>query len=41
MVNASKKDYSATLLDVSGDVTDSIVSKLCAVDAVIRVRVIK
>lgn len=41
MVNASKKDYSATLLDVSGDVTDSIISKLCAVDAVIRVRVIK
>ena len=41
MLNKSKKDYSYTILDVSGDVNDDIAAKLAAVDSVIKVRVIK
>ncbi len=41
MVNASKKDYAYTLLEVAGDVADDVAAKLSAVENVIRVRVIK
>ncbi len=41
MVNASKKDYAYTMLDVAGDVTDEVVAKFAAMENVIRVRVIK
>ena len=41
MVNASKKDYAYTLIDACGDIDDEIREKLCAVDNVIRIRVIK
>lgn len=41
MLNKSKKDYAYTLLDVAGDVNDSVVEKLSAIDTVIKVRVIK
>ena len=41
MVNASKKDYAYTMLDVDGNVTDDISSKIEAVDGIIKVRVIK
>lgn len=41
MVNASKKDYAYTMLDVAGDVTDSVAEKMSSVDGIIKVRVIK
>ncbi len=41
MLNKSKKDYAYTLLDAAGDVSDAIVSKLTAVESVIKVRIIK
>lgn len=41
MVNASKKDYAYTMLDVAGDVSDAIADKMSAVDGIIKVRVIK
>ena len=41
MVNASKKDYAYTMMDVAGDVTDAIISDIKAIDGIIRVRVIK
>ncbi|MGN0609542.1 MAG: phosphoglycerate dehydrogenase [Oscillospiraceae bacterium] len=41
MLNKSKKDYAYTMLDVSGDVSDAVIEKIKAVEAVIRVRVIK
>ena len=41
MVNASKKDYAYTIMDVAGDVTDDVASAIKAIDGVIRVRVIK
>ena len=41
MVNASKKEYAYTLLDVVGDVPASVEEKINAIDGVIRVRVIK
>lgn len=41
MLNKSKKDYAYTMLDVSGDVNDTVIEKIKAVEAVIRVRVIK
>ncbi len=41
MVNASKKDFAYTMMDVAGDVTDAIVNDIKAIDGVIRVRVIK
>lgn len=40
MVNASKKDNAYTMIDVAGDISDSIVSTIQAIDGVIRVRVI-
>ncbi len=40
MVNASKKDFAYTMLDVTGDVTPSVEGAINAVDGVIRVRVI-
>lgn len=40
MVNASKKDFAYTMLDVTGDITPAVEGKINAVDGVIRVRVI-
>ncbi|OPZ20069.1 MAG: D-3-phosphoglycerate dehydrogenase [Firmicutes bacterium ADurb.BinA205] len=40
MVNASKKDFAYTMLDVTGDVPPTVEGKINAVDGVIRVRVI-
>jgi D-3-phosphoglycerate dehydrogenase len=40
MVNASKKDFAYTMLDVIGDVPATVEGKINAVDGVIRVRVI-
>lgn len=41
MVNASKKDYAYTMLDVAGDVTDAVAEKISVVDGIIKVRIIK
>ena len=41
MVNASKKDNAYTMLDVAGDVSDSVAEKMNAVEGIIKVRVIK
>ena len=41
MVSKSKKDLAYTMIDASGDINDDIVSKLAAVDSVIKIRVIK
>lgn len=41
MVNASKKDFAYTMMDVAGDVTDDVAADIKAIDGVIRVRVIK
>lgn len=41
MISPSKKNYACTMIDASGDISDEIVSKLSAVENVIRVRVIK
>lgn len=41
MVNASKKDYAYTMLDIAGDVTDAVADKMSSVDGIIKVRVIK
>ena len=41
MVNASKKDYAYTMLDIDGDVTDAVADKLSSVDGIFKVRVIK
>lgn len=41
MVNASKKDYAYTMLDIAGDVTDDVADKMSSVDGIIKVRVIK
>ncbi len=41
MLNKSKKDYSYTLIDAAGSVTDDIINNIAAVDGVIRVRAIK
>lgn len=41
MVNASKKDYAYTLLDVAGNVTDEVAEKISASDGIVKVRVIK
>ena len=40
MVNKSKKDVAYTLLDVTGDVTPDLTSKLAGIDAAIRVRIL-
>ncbi|MBS1324443.1 MAG: phosphoglycerate dehydrogenase [Oscillospiraceae bacterium] len=41
MVNASKKDYAYTMLDIAGYVTDAVADKMSSVDGIIKVRVIK
>ena len=41
MVNASKKDNAYTMLDIKGNVSDEVAEKMCNVDGIIRVRVIK
>ena len=41
MVNASKKDYAYSMLDIAGDVTDAVADKMSSVDGIIKVRVIK
>lgn len=41
MVSKSKKEYAYTMLDAAGDINGDIVSKLSAVDSVIKVRIIK
>ena len=40
MMNKSKGDNAYTVLDVAGDVSDAVKTKLCAVEGVYRVRVI-
>lgn len=40
MLNKSKKDYAYTMIDAAGTITDEIVSKLTAIDNIIKVRVI-
>ncbi len=40
MMNKSKKDYAYSILDIDGDVLDSIKSEMEAIDGVIRVRII-
>jgi D-3-phosphoglycerate dehydrogenase len=40
MLNKSKKDYAYTMIDAAGAITDEIVSKLTAIDNIIKVRVI-
>lgn len=41
MVNASRGDFAYTMLDIIGDVSDSMVDALHKVDGIIRVRVIR
>ncbi|MCQ2468403.1 MAG: 3-phosphoglycerate dehydrogenase family protein [Ruminococcus sp.] len=41
MVNASKKDFAYTMLDVVGDIPATVEGKINAVDGVIKVRIIK
>ncbi|NCC87119.1 MAG: 3-phosphoglycerate dehydrogenase [Clostridia bacterium] len=41
MLNRSKKDYAYTILDTEGDIDNSIIEKLRAIEGVLRVRVIK
>lgn len=41
MTNKSRGDFAYTLIDLEDTVTDEIVSKLSAVDGVVRVRVVK
>lgn len=41
MTNASKKDFSYTMMDVIGNVTDDVAAAISAIDGVIKVRVIK
>lgn len=41
MLNQSKKDYAYSMLDVTGDVSCDVISKIQAIDGVIKVRVIK
>lgn len=41
MVNASKKDFAYTMMDVIGDVTGDVVNDIKAIDGIIRIRVIK
>ncbi|MBQ7027415.1 MAG: phosphoglycerate dehydrogenase [Ruminococcus sp.] len=40
MVNASKKEFAYTMLDVTGDIPASVEGKINAVDGVIRVRIL-
>ncbi len=41
MVNASKKDNAYTLVEINGEISDTAIEKLSAIEGVARVRVIK
>ena len=41
MVNASKRDFAYSMMDVIGDVTDDVLNEIKAIDGIIRVRAIK
>ena len=41
MFNSSKKNFAYTMMDIIGDVTESVTDSIKAIDGVIRVRVIK
>lgn len=41
MINRSKKDYAYTILEIRGDIPDTIADEVSDIDGVIRVRVIK
>lgn len=41
MFNASKKNFAYTMMDIIGDVTESVTDSIKSIDGVIRVRVIK
>lgn len=41
MVNASRKEYAYTMIDVTGALSDDVLSSMKQIDGVIRVRVIK
>ncbi|MBQ3053690.1 MAG: phosphoglycerate dehydrogenase [Clostridia bacterium] len=41
MLNKSKKDYAYTILDITGDIPDSIVEEISKIDGVLKVRVLK
>ncbi len=41
MVNASKKDFAYTMIDVTGDFNEAVSDDIKAIDGVVRVRVIK
>lgn len=41
MVNASRKDFAYTMMDINGAVTEAVVNDIKAIDGIIRVRVIK
>ncbi|MDE5945793.1 MAG: 3-phosphoglycerate dehydrogenase [Oscillospiraceae bacterium] len=41
MVNASKRNFAYTIMDVDGDVTEAVADSIKAIDGVIKVRVIK
>lgn len=41
MVNASKGEYAYTMMDIDSEISDSFVEKLCTIDGVLKVRVIK
>ncbi|MDE6501990.1 MAG: 3-phosphoglycerate dehydrogenase [Ruminococcus sp.] len=41
MVNASKKDFAYTMMDVIGEVTEAVVNDIKAINGIIKVRVIK
>ena len=41
LINRSKKDYAYTILEICGDVPESIADEVSAIDGVIRVRIIK
>lgn len=40
MVNASKRDFAYSMMDVIGDVTDDVLNEIKAIDGIIRVRAI-
>lgn len=41
MINRSKKDYAYTILEIRGDIPDTIADEVSDIDGVIRVRIIK
>ena len=40
MVNKSKKDVAYTLLDVTGEITDTLATELSGIEPAIRVRIL-